>query len=428
MRSSRAILGCFGLSFLVAQSAAGQVGLQKDEAHVRFQAGLSWAQAGKLDRALADFKAAYQAQPHFSVLYNIAQAESALGHPQAALVAFEQYLAEGGDQVGEVRRAEVTRLIELNRSRLGRLEIRVADPGQASVWLDGAALDATQLNKPIAVEAGAHSILQAPRGASAPTRRVEVAANQTLVVHLEPVALTDATPGQLAIDCHVPGIKVVVSDGTTARTPLAYPLLVGPGALEVRFSRPGYNETTSQVMVTPRGNHKASCAQLPRSPLPAQLAARLEVRPRPATATVRVDGQSFSGQVLPYGVHELSVERTGYAPWRRSISLEPQRTLRLDVVLSPLHETAVANAAAASIRRSWGYTIAAAGAGLVLGGVGLSVWNRTRYDEWLATPARHTREATSIQRVDDLALAMLFSGGASLVGGGWLLFAPPVKK
>jgi len=102
--------------------------------------------------------------------------------------------------------------------------------------------------------------------------------------------------------------------------------------------------------------------------------------------------------------------------------------LHLDVALKPLRETAVAQAAAASRRRTWSYTLAATGTGLVLGGIALTLSNRNRYDEWLATPERHTRQATSIQRLDDLALAMFFGGGAAIAGGGWLLLAPPDER
>src|SRR6478609_5613259 len=66
------------------------------QARALFQAGLSHAQQGDLLTALAEFEEAYRAQPHFSVLYNIAQTRSALGRPVEANEAFRRYLSDGG--------------------------------------------------------------------------------------------------------------------------------------------------------------------------------------------------------------------------------------------------------------------------------------------------------------------------------------------
>ena len=87
-----------------------------------FNRGVELAKAGDYEAALAEFEQAYRTSPHFSVLYNIGQAELALGRSSLAVETLRRYLTEGGEQIEPARRAEVESLIAGERQRLEATE------------------------------------------------------------------------------------------------------------------------------------------------------------------------------------------------------------------------------------------------------------------------------------------------------------------
>lgn len=96
---------------LHAAPARAQTEADRVAARAFFDQGLSLAKGGDYAAALAEFQRAYAAVPHHGVLYNIAQAQLALGRNEEALRTFQRYLAEGGSAVEPHRQAEVEALI-----------------------------------------------------------------------------------------------------------------------------------------------------------------------------------------------------------------------------------------------------------------------------------------------------------------------------
>lgn len=96
-----------------------------------FNRGVELAKAGSYEAALAEFQQAYRISPHFSVLYNVGQAELALGRPVAAVGTLRRYLAEGGEQLEPARRAEVESTIAIELERLGPLDMTTDAPPTA---------------------------------------------------------------------------------------------------------------------------------------------------------------------------------------------------------------------------------------------------------------------------------------------------------
>jgi tetratricopeptide (TPR) repeat protein len=118
------VAGCLALSLCTAViTPAGNARAEQTEeralARGHFSRGLELAQTGSYEAALAEFKLAYQLSPHFSVLYNIGQAELALERPALAVETLRRYLVEGGEQIEPARRAEVTSTIATELERLG---------------------------------------------------------------------------------------------------------------------------------------------------------------------------------------------------------------------------------------------------------------------------------------------------------------------
>src|SRR6185503_7960525 len=83
----------------------------KAKARAHFDRGVVLASEGKLEAAIAEFEDAYEASPHYSVLFNLGQAQAARGHSVEALDAFRRYVADGGSAVSAARRELVQGLI-----------------------------------------------------------------------------------------------------------------------------------------------------------------------------------------------------------------------------------------------------------------------------------------------------------------------------
>ncbi|MFL5305077.1 MAG: tetratricopeptide repeat protein [Polyangia bacterium] len=79
----------------------------KTEARAHFDRGVQLGHAGDYRQAAAEFQRAYQISPHYAVLYNLAQAQIALGQTAEAIDSLQRYLAEGGANVPADRRTEV---------------------------------------------------------------------------------------------------------------------------------------------------------------------------------------------------------------------------------------------------------------------------------------------------------------------------------
>ncbi len=99
-----------------------------------FNEGIALFKKGNVTEAVKRFRHADALHPSWKIKYNIGQCEAALKRYGLAIEAFEQYLAEGGDEVPGNRRDEV--LAELNRLRsmVGTISIH-GEPG-VDVYVD----------------------------------------------------------------------------------------------------------------------------------------------------------------------------------------------------------------------------------------------------------------------------------------------------
>lgn len=127
-RGMRGLAGGCLLACLCAAAITPVTPARADQAPERaaarghFNRGVELAKAGSYELALAEFKQAYRLSPHFSVLYNIGQAELALERPELAIETLRRYLAEGGERIEPARRAEVESTIAAERERSGQRE------------------------------------------------------------------------------------------------------------------------------------------------------------------------------------------------------------------------------------------------------------------------------------------------------------------
>jgi tetratricopeptide (TPR) repeat protein len=137
----------------------------REEAAACYRQGIDLAKQGLYGEALEQFNQAYAKSPHFAVLYNIGQAQIALGRPLAAIEALTTYLREGADKVPLSRREQVQAQIALLEASLGELTIVTDRPGIA-IRVDDREVGRTPLFQPIRLAAGRHTIAaSAPDGA-----------------------------------------------------------------------------------------------------------------------------------------------------------------------------------------------------------------------------------------------------------------------
>jgi len=397
------------------------------EASQHFQTGLAEAKLGNTANALREFEKAYASQPHFSVLYNIGQAQGAVGRPVEAIATFERYLAEGGAQIPESRRTEVAALIEFNRQMVGELKLVVPPVSDSRVWIDGQELEPERLTAPVSLAQGAHTVLfHAPR-CDPQSKNIDVQGQHSATVSFEVPAscpLTEAAP--LVIECAVPDVTVQAAGLETMKTPITHALRAPVGSLDVLFHRPGYTQVRRKMEIRAGEINRLNCAVQPVVPLPPGLRSSLEVLAEPSDVRVFIDGRPFRGSPIPAGKHVIRVDRPGFIGQQGSITLTAGTTIVHRAVLSPNAETR----ARIQQRKKVAIVLGAAGVGALGGALGLYVWNVHRYDAWKNDSASMSadesrRRAVSIQRTDDGALGLAFVGAISAALSSWLIFEMP---
>jgi hypothetical protein len=413
------------LTLLLSQPALGQeAATGKAEARLRFQEGLILAQRGELTAAIQAFEAAYATRPHYSVLYNIAQAQAALGRSVEAVSTFERYLGEGGGQISDARRAEVQAAIDASRKSIGKLKLTLTASARnrTRVWLDGVELESKQLEEPLTLSAGKHQLLYSSGAGYPVTEEIAVLGAESTEVRIDAPADSQLEQGELHVICQVPGVVVLVDGVATATTPLARRLATGSGLHRVGFVRPGYRALEQVITVRPGTISQVDCNARIERALAAGVRASLRVQTMPRDARIWLNGQTFTAGPVPLGPHDLRVVREGYLAYRRTISLAAGRHQSHEVVLQPTPAKRARADAAMSRRKTFSYVLGGAGLALLATSGGVLLWNQNRYDDWRGQERPDLNRVASIQRADDLSLGLAILGTGLAVGGAWTFF------
>lgn len=144
---------------------------------------------GDLAEAARELAEAYRLQPEWRVLYNIALVQAKLGHAADALTAYEAYLDQGGAAIDRKRRRLVEAEIDILRTRVGTLVLRVA-PAGTEVVVNGRPAGAAPIDGPMRVTAGTVTVEARHQGHTTQTRALSVAAGsiEALDLTLEPLS------------------------------------------------------------------------------------------------------------------------------------------------------------------------------------------------------------------------------------------------
>ena len=416
----------------------------KAEAKRHFERAVELVEEGEFEKAIVEFKEAYELAPHYSVLYNLGQAHVGLGRPVEAVDYLKRYLEQGKGAISAARRAEVTREIERQKARIALLMIQV-EPAEATVFVDGRPIPPAKLRQPVPVALGRRVLAAKLKGYSQVTQTVTVVGEErkSILLRLQPdQAPEDAqSVGQVVVQCELPDVSVRVDGNVVGTTPLAVPLLVPPGKHQLVLERAGYRPSEILVAVTPGGAESIGCDLAVLAPLPAAVAARLDVVPGEEGARITVDGAPYTGGDLPAGRHVVVVRRAGFETFEQEVELQPgqPRTLRAQLVPEP--EFLADYQARARSQRTLAYVLG--GTGLALAGATVATfliadgkhadW-QDRQDaldeEWRAgsnDPSLSSRQADnddrlgSVQTLDQVTVGLGVAAGGLLASGAVLL-------
>ena len=175
-----------------ARAAEKSVEDPREAARLHYARGLELAGQADYDAALREFTEAYEGSPHFAVLYNIGQAQFALGRPLEAIESLSKYLRDGQEQVPPARRQNVQAQIALLESLFAELTINADRPG-VLIALDGREVGRTPLYQGIRLATGTHRIAATMEGTVSIDRTVTLAPGDRQVLTLELRDLQAAT-------------------------------------------------------------------------------------------------------------------------------------------------------------------------------------------------------------------------------------------
>lgn len=431
MRSLRSWQIVCGVA-LLCRSASAQSTLT---ARQHFDRGVELAQQGDVEAAAQEFEDAYQISPNYAVLYNLGQADVALGRPVEALKAFESYLANGGPRIGATRRTEVEMLIAASRKRVGYLTVTVAPEG-SEVSVDGRLVGRAPIREPFAVVAGEHGVAITRLGYAPYVDHIQITAQKTsaLDAHLSPFKTGQLPVGQLGLTSAIPGVTFLL-DGQPVAEGGPSPLLVPVGKHRVICQRRDYVSLIRDVEVTTGVVVRIGC-DLDREPrLPAASLGILTFVVNQSRFELRVDGRAARSTVaLPRGPHTVLIHSDGFRDWVQTINAQPGFPQTIDVQLQETPDHVFAHRQAVRAKRNWAYVIGGAGLAFLGTSAALYVSNGPRFQRytsardalardiqnqhdpasWSQRTADVRTSAISVTRQDDMALGTALAGGALL--------------
>jgi hypothetical protein len=181
MNPIRFLLIAFAFPLAICADATADDEARADEAKAAFEEGANLFASGDYPEAAKAFRRAYEIKPSWRLLYNIGQSEAAAKRHGLAMDAFEKYLSQGGDDVDEARRLEVTAEIERMRTIVGTVEISA--PENSQVVIDGVERGTTPLPGRLKVAAGIeHKVEIRKRNKVLLARTVSVGSRENLLI------------------------------------------------------------------------------------------------------------------------------------------------------------------------------------------------------------------------------------------------------
>jgi tetratricopeptide (TPR) repeat protein len=183
-----ALLGSFPAVVAHADPARSSLGKEPedpiDRARLHFKLGVDFYRERNFRAALIEFERAYQASPHYKLLYNLGQASLELQEDSNAIGYFNRYLAEGEREIPDERKTEVSQTIVRLQARLATITVTTNQPG-AEIYVDQTRIGISPLKASVKVSVGRHKFVAIKSGFSDAERVIDVAAGDSTALELE---------------------------------------------------------------------------------------------------------------------------------------------------------------------------------------------------------------------------------------------------
>lgn len=165
----------------------------KGEARRHYDHCLELFNSEAYDAALVECEKAYQLAPSYKILYNVGLIDRELNDFASALKTFERYLAEGGADVPDARRAEVDKYVGQLKGLVANIDIRVNVAG-ADVTIDDVPVGKAPLGR-IRVNPGHRKITASRDGYAPVTKVVNISVGESSDITLELAGANAANKG-----------------------------------------------------------------------------------------------------------------------------------------------------------------------------------------------------------------------------------------
>ncbi len=229
------------------------------EAKIHFEKGVALFNEADYEGALVEFKAAYKAQPHYKVEYNIGTSLFKLHRYVEAKKELEAYLSEGGEDVSEKDKFAVQGILYEMQSLIGSITVTCNVQG-AMVFVNESEVGPCPFTQPLEVNLGEHDIEVMAEGYKPYKKTVTVTGGEAVSVDAildvvvppaspvvpqatEPptIAAPKITKGYVSVEIdrgHGKSRKVYVDGVLAGKTPL-YNLEVEPGEHKIAVEGSG---------------------------------------------------------------------------------------------------------------------------------------------------------------------------------------------
>ncbi|HEX3343086.1 MAG TPA: PEGA domain-containing protein, partial [Polyangiaceae bacterium] len=348
---------------------------------------------------------AYELIPNSLVLYNIGLVYSAMGRPVEAVDALDKVLATESALAGDrLARAKQTR--DDQAARIAKVSVVTNVP--AAIEVDNVEVGHSPQAAPLRVAGGVHVVGAVASGYVPMRKEVTVAGGATAEVKLDLVEMQGRVAHAM-VKTHLPGADVVIDGQVVGKTPLPSSLTVAPGAHAVELRRAGYVTAKDTLQLGDGAEGEVTLEPEEDRAALGTLGGVLAISASETEPVLTVDGKprgvaTADGVRLVVGPHHLTIERGGFLPVERDVTIDAGRTTSIRVVFDPTPETRAAYLGKISSQRTWGVITGLAGLALAGGSVGFLVWNgrqRTDAEGDLATAEFNIQHHTPPKSVCD---------------------------
>lgn len=147
----------FGVIMALMLSAQVVCGEDLEDAGERYEKGVDLFKAGNYEGALVEFRAAYEAAPHYKVRYNLGVTLYHLHRYVEAREQLEAFIAEGGEDVEQKMLTEAEAILYELTKLIGTMNVTCNVDG-AVLFMDGDEIAVLPLDEPVALDVGEYDL------------------------------------------------------------------------------------------------------------------------------------------------------------------------------------------------------------------------------------------------------------------------------